>query len=75
MTLEGHTGHVITLNQLCNGLLVSGATDWSIMVWNLSTGKMEKEVEGHNESVNSVAILPCGKVLSGSTDCTVKIWE
>ena len=28
MTLEGHTGHVFCLDELNDGRLISGATDW-----------------------------------------------
>jgi WD40 repeat protein len=60
---------------LIDGRLISGANDWSMIVWDVDTGKKEFEIEGHNECVNSIAVLSDGRVVSASSDQKVKVWE
>lgn len=38
MNLTGHTGAIYALEQLPDGTLVSGAADFNVMVWNITTG-------------------------------------
>ena len=64
--LKGHAFTVRTLCQLPNGTLVSGSSDCSIKLWNLSNGECLKTLHIHthwvlciiaypNESVNKIA--------------------
>ncbi len=47
-----------------------------LKIWNLSTGRLERDLTGHSSPVRSVAITPDGKQLvSGSWDKTIKIWN
>jgi|GEM_PF-5419964 len=56
--------------------LVSGSSDNTIKIWNLETGRLERNLTGHSDWVYSVAITPDGKQLvSGSLDDTIKIWN
>jgi WD40 repeat protein len=69
----GHGGDVnsvvITQNEK---FLVSGSSDKTIKLWELSSGKEVRTFEGHSSSVNSVVISADGKyIISGSTDKTV----
>ena len=63
------------LEELNDGRLISGATDWSMIVWDVEKRKKDFEIEGHNESVNSLIVLSDGGIVSCSTDQTIKLWE
>lgn len=76
----------LSKNQICNVYsvdycpdgkhLVAGYTDFKVRIWDITTGKMEKELKGHTGVVWSVAYSPDGKmIVSGSADRTVKCWN
>ncbi|MFX1490227.1 MAG: TIR domain-containing protein, partial [Promethearchaeota archaeon] len=55
---------------------VSGISNKSLIVWDLSNGKLIKTLMGHKDIITSVAFLSGGKSLvSGSYDKTIKIWD
>jgi len=57
-------------------VLVSGSSDETVQLWQLSTGKIIDILKGHNSAVYSVAISPDRKtVVSGSSDKTIRIWR
>ena len=58
-----------------DGKLVSGASDWSLIVWDLEQGTQVFTLEGHEECINSIDVFADGKLITGSTDQTVKIWD
>jgi len=76
-TLEGHSESVSSVAITLDGkYIVSGSSDKTIKVWDLTTGKCLKTLEGHKHQVRSVAITPDSKyIVSGSWDKTIKIWE
>lgn len=76
LTLDRHAGSVNSVAISPNGQnLVSGSSDQTIKVWELSTGKLVRTLTGHENLVNSVAISPDGQTLvSGSHDQTIKVW-
>ena len=56
--------------------VVSGSSDPTVRIWNVTTGEVEAELKGHTDSVNSVAFSQDGsRVVSGSKDKTVRIWN
>lgn len=57
-------------------LIVSGADDKMIMVWNCVSGMRVAQMEGHSKSVTCVSLsFDTAKLVSGSMDGTAKIWE
>lgn len=72
-TLAGHIGGVWTLEYIDN-ILVSGATDRSIRVWNIESGLCIKELIGHSSTVRCLQMNKT-RVVSGSRDQTLRIWD
>jgi WD40 repeat protein/uncharacterized caspase-like protein len=78
--LVAQTGHTDSVNSVAissNGkTLVSGSSDKSIKVWDLSSGKLVRSLRGHTDDVNSVCFSTDGKTIaSGSRDKSIKIWD
>ncbi|MFH0895610.1 MAG: caspase family protein [Bacteroidota bacterium] len=73
----GHSGKVSALAYSPDGkFLASAGQDFSIKIWDISTGKELKTLNGHKLYVQSLAFSPDGKMLaSGSWDKTIRIWE
>ncbi|MCI4627172.1 MAG: hypothetical protein L3V56_14585, partial [Candidatus Magnetoovum sp. WYHC-5] len=56
--------------------VLSGSSDNTLKLWDVETGKEEKEFVGHKDAVRSCSYSPDGKkVLSGSDDKTLKLWD
>mmetsp|Transcript_7416 Transcript_7416/g.17557 ORF Transcript_7416/g.17557 Transcript_7416/m.17557 type:complete len:629 (+) Transcript_7416:43-1929(+) len=74
---------VLTVRALSSEILVSGARDGKILLWNLMTGSQSGELTGHGDgsdvtnakSIGALAALPDGTVVSGGWDKTVRIWS
>ena len=57
-------------------LLVSGAKDNTVVVWDAQNGSLLKVLHGHTGAINSLAFSPDGKLLySNAMDGTVVIWD
>lgn len=55
---------------------LSGATDKTVRLWSVATGKEIKRFIGHKSVVKSVTFSPDGElVLSGSRDKTLRLWS
>ena len=54
--------------------IVSGNSDNTISVWNLTTGELEQILSDHSSWVSSV-IVSGNKIISGSKDGTIKVWN
>ncbi|NEP53412.1 MAG: WD40 repeat domain-containing protein, partial [Moorea sp. SIO3C2] len=76
-TLTGHTSPVNAVAVTPDGTrVISGASDNTVRVWNLATGKEIQRFNGHNLPVVAVAVTPDGKrVISAAFDNTVKVWN
>lgn len=73
-------GHSDTINSVTitpdGKYIVSGSSDESIKLWEISSGKEIRTFTGHKGRVNSVAVTPDGKhIVSGSSDRSIKLWE
>lgn len=58
--------------------ILSGSSDSTIKLWNISSGKCLKTLVGHKNSINSMINMneiEKNTIASGSTDQTVKIWD
>ncbi len=56
--------------------LASGASDKTIKLWDVSSGREVRTLRGHTAPVLSVAFAPDGRTLaSGSGDNTIKLWD
>lgn len=55
---------------------VTGASDETLRVWSVDTGKEQSVFRGHDNWVWSVAVSPDGQtVATGSSDDTIKLWN
>ena len=75
--LEGQTAWGGPLAISPNGLwMASGNGDSTIIVWNLTSHKLERRLFGHSAPVHSLAISPDGQILaSGGWDHTIRLWD
>jgi WD40 repeat protein len=74
--LEGHAITVDAVSMTPDGrMVVSGAGDNTVMLWDLETGECERVLKGPN-TVRAVSITPDGRrAVSGSHDGTVRLWD
>lgn len=50
-TFSGHSNAVTSLKLIQDGYLASGSADFKIMLWNMSTNTLVKDLNGHTGSV------------------------
>lgn len=85
-TYTGHNGHPIsTLTWSPDSLLITSAADlrednvqpeYSVHVWQATTGKQVYSYDGHKNFVHALAWEPHGtRIASASEDTTVHIWK
>ncbi len=76
-TLGGHANSVNGISVSPNGeMLASASDDYTVKLWNISTGKEIRTLSGHTNQVWGVSFSPDGKMLaSASADNTVKLWN
>jgi WD40 repeat protein len=76
-TLEGHASEIRAVALSHDGRFgLSGSTDNSMRLWDLTTFKQVQTFKGHTKQVWDVAFVPNSKhVLSASWDATVRLWD
>ncbi|MDT8325417.1 MAG: choice-of-anchor D domain-containing protein, partial [Bacteroidota bacterium] len=75
--LTGHGGTVRALDVSDDGLLiVSGADDRSVRMWNVLSWQQARVLNGHSGAVHSVAFSNGGgRVISAAADNSVRVWD
>jgi len=76
-SLTGHTNWIQELEYSPDGTIIATASDdYTIRLWNASTGKTVRVLTGHTAPVYEVAFSPDGRILaSASEDRTVRLWD
>ncbi|MCI0463116.1 MAG: serine/threonine protein kinase [Gemmataceae bacterium] len=77
LTLTGHTDRVASVGFSPDGTgLASAGADHTVKVWDLSTGRVRRQLTGHTDAVHSLAFIPDGsRLASASQDQTVRVWN
>jgi WD40 repeat protein len=75
--LKGHDGFVFALAFSADSKrLISGSSDKTAILWDLSTRRQLLRLSGHAETVKAVAISKDGaRVVTGSEDETLRLWS
>jgi WD40 repeat protein len=73
-------GHRYSVTDVCfspdGWHALSGSSDFTIILWDINTGKRIRSFMGHNSCVHSVCFSHDGqKAISGSSDKTLKLWD
>jgi WD40 repeat protein len=76
ITLQGHTGKVLSVDFSPDGNLVaSGSTDDTMRLWQVNPGRLLRTMHGHPFPILSLAFSPNGTFLvTGSTDGLLRTW-
>ncbi len=76
-TLTGHTDRVYGCAVSADGqVVVSASSDFTLKVWDVSSGQERATLEGHTGAVNGCAVSADGRVVvSTSNDGTLKVWD
>eukprot|EP01132_Coremiostelium_polycephalum_P007905 gene7905-9728_t len=70
----GHT-HGITCVQFQGNRLISGSSDSTLRIWDLSTGECVHILRGHTDGVSCLCIIDDVTLASGSLDNTINLWS
>jgi WD40 repeat protein len=74
--LVGHRQHVCAVAFVDNQRAVSAGYDNIVRLWNLETGKIEREFVGHQRGIYGLAVSRDGKrLLSGGYDKLIRLWD
>ena len=76
-TLSADSGVVTSVAATADGrMALSGSSDGTVKVWDLSISEDQGSTAGHQGQVNSVAVTTDGRLaLSASSDRTLKVWD
>lgn len=75
--LHGHSHHVEDVIVSSDGqFALSGSWDYSLRLWDLSTGSTSRTFIGHKKDVMSIAFSADNRqIVSASRDKTIRIWN
>lgn len=72
---EGHSKTITCVAVFDDGRVVSGSDDFTLRVWDSTTGQCLQTMYGHSNKIVGVAVLKNGTVVSCSDDTTVRLWD
>jgi WD40 repeat protein len=77
VVFEGHTDIIHSLSFSGDGkTLASCGYDRVVKLWEVTTGKLLRDLKDHSDAVYGVCFSPDGKLLaSGGADRAVKVWD
>ncbi|KAF2150889.1 WD40 repeat-like protein, partial [Myriangium duriaei CBS 260.36] len=77
LRIERHTPPIGSIQFSPNSkMLASASKDFSVRLWDTSTGRSLGKIKGHASSITSLAFGPDGEMLaSASEDGTVHLWD
>jgi WD40 repeat protein len=73
-----HYGPVFSLAFVQGGkALAAGGLDFTIRFWEVSTGRLLRQIQGHEDWIGSLAAPPSGKILAsaGTWRQTIRLWD
>ena len=62
-----------TFSDISSDILITGSSDFTLKVWDVTAGKEKLTFKGHTSAINSVAFIQ-GCVVSAAFDGSVKVW-
>ena len=74
-TLSGHSGYVLALTLLPNGLIASGSADSTIKIWDITKTYPLYSLTGHISQINALALINNEYLASCSNDQSIKLWS
>ena len=74
-TLSGHSGYVLALTLLPNGLIASGSADSTIKIWDITKTYPLYNLTGHSSQINALTLINNEYLASCSHDKTIKLWS
>lgn len=76
-TLSGHSDAVVAVAFSLDGKFIASTSyDYTVRLWDCTTGALHKTLEGHENLVWAAAFSPNSEfIASASHDATVKLWD
>lgn len=65
----------VAVNPKCEIVAASTKSNATIILWDISTGKVLEELTGHTQPISSLCFTPLSQLVSGSWDGTSRIWD
>ncbi|EFA85454.1 fatty acyl-CoA synthetase [Heterostelium album PN500] len=72
--MGGHQAGITCL-QFKGNRLISGSSDSTLRIWDLSTGECLHILRGHTDGVSCLTLIDDNMIASGSLDNTINLWS